>query len=336
MLKVGIFGATGYAGKELANILFKHSKVKIALLSARIQKAQGLLNIFPPFKGEIDTACDDFSVKKAARLCEFVFLALPHTVSMDFAPELLERGVKVTDFSADYRLKDTEVYEKWYKKSHRDKKNLKSSVYGLPEIFRDKIKKAKLVANPGCYPTAALLAIAPLIKEKIIDEKSIIIDAKSGYSGAGRGYFEKNKINIVNNFKAYKVMAHQHAPEINQGLSFLAGKKIEVIFTPHLLPLERGILETIYLKATKKTSSAQLINLCKNFYKNEPLIRVREENDFPQIKDVAGKNFCDIGVKTDGRNIIIIAAIDNLRKGAASQAVQNMNIMCGFKETEGL
>ncbi len=374
MLKVGIFGASGYAGKELINILFKHPKVKITYLSAKIDNKsptlqqglipppykdlfcghsslpqaggyfggawdkQNILNIFPNFEGELDTDCNNFSIKKAAQLCELVFLALPHTVSINFVPALLKKNLKVIDFSADYRFKEARIYEKWYKKFHKDKKNLKLSVYGLPELSRDKIKKANLIANPGCYPTAAILAIAPLLKEKIIDIGSIVIDAKSGYSGAGRGYFEKNRNDIVNNFKAYKVMTHQHTPEINQNFSSLAGKKVKVVFVPHLLPIERGILETIYLKAAKKQkfSSTRLINLYRNFYKNEPFVRIQEEDNFPQLKEVIRKNFCDLGIKTDGKNIVVIAAIDNLRKGAAGQAVQNMNIICGFKETEGL
>lgn len=336
MIKVGIFGATGYAGKELANILFKHSEVKITFLSAKAKNKSDILSVFPDFKGDVDADCGDFSIKKAAQSCQLVFLALPHTASMDFVPGLLKENLKVIDFSADYRLKDADVYERWYKKNHRDEKNLKSSVYGLPEIFRAQIKNAELIANPGCYPTCAILALAPLVKEKVADISSIIIDAKSGYSGAGREFFEKNRDNVASNFKAYKVLAHQHAPEINQGLSFLAQRETRAVFVPHLLPMERGILETIYLKSTKKISDALLIDLYKNFYKNEPFVRIKEENNFPELKEAAGKNFCDIGTKTDGKNVVVLAAIDNLRKGAASQAVQNMNIMCGFKETEGL
>ncbi|MFH1640745.1 MAG: N-acetyl-gamma-glutamyl-phosphate reductase, partial [Candidatus Omnitrophota bacterium] len=234
---------------------------------------------------------------------------------------------------------DTKVYELFYKTKQKDNDNLKVSVYGLPELYREKIKKASLVANPGCYPTAAVLALAPAVAMDIVDISSIIIDAKSGVTGAGRKIDAGFLFSEVNDdFKAYKVGMHQHAPEIDQELSKLAQKKITITFVPHLLPLNRGILETIYAKKLKseKLKVKNLTELYKKFYKKEPFVRVKEEGAFPRIKDVVGTNFCDIGIKDCGNNVIIISAIDNLLKGASGQAVQNMNIMYGFPESAGL
>lgn len=339
MVKVGILGASGYAGEKLIEILLRHPKVKITYLAAKIEKSENISHIYPHFAGKIDLVCENVpDLEKIAGTCDLVFLALPHTVSMDFVPLLLQKNIKVIDLSADYRLKDTALYEKWYAQIHKDKKNNRLSVYGLPELYRQAVKKAEFIANPGCYPTAAVLGIAPLLKKKLIAPESVIIDAKSGYSGAGRERVEKGKNEILNNFKAYKVNMHQHAPEINQELSRLAGKSIEVVFVPHLLPVEVGILETIYIKAKSsvRLTSAKSVELYKKFYKDEPFVRIKEEGYFPQLSEVVGTNFCDIGIKADGCNIIIISAIDNLIKGASGQAVQNMNIMYGFEEEAGL
>jgi len=339
MVNVGILGATGYTGEELIDILIKHQGVRITVLSAKIDKAQAIDEIFPKFKNRISLICQEPDIKEIIAKCDLVFLALPHTVSMEIAPKLLSSRKRVIDLSADYRLKDTKIYEQFYKTKHKDKFNLAQAVYGLPEIYRNKIKEAKLVANPGCYPTCAILAIAPLMAFDLADLDSIIIDAKSGVTGAGRKIAEDFLFSEVNkDFKAYKVNIHQHMPEINQELSKLAGKKIKVIFVPHLLPLNRGILETIYLRKRVKRQGLRdkLINLYKKFYKNEPFVRIKEEGDFPRLKDVIGTNFCDIGIKDEGKDIIIIAAIDNLLKGASGQAVQNMNIMYKFPEDSGL
>ena len=339
MIKVGIFGASGFAGEQLIDILLLHPEVKITYLAAKIEKNENIAQIYPHFAGKIDLVCHNApDTAEVARACDLVFLALPHTVSMDFVPALLQKNIKVIDLSADYRLKDTDLYEKWYKKQHKDKETNRISIYGLPELYRDQIKKARFIANPGCYPTAAILASVPLLKKKLIDPSDIIIDAKSGFSGAGREMVEKNKAEILANFKAYKINVHQHSPEINQELSTAAGQKVAVVFVPHLLPLEKGILETIYLKAAggNKPSTGELVKLYKEFYKDEPFVRVMDEGVFPQLKDVVGTNFCDIGFMSDGRNIIVISTIDNLVKGASGQAVQNMNIMCGFDEKTGL
>lgn len=330
MVNVAVVGATGYAGEELIKILLKHSGCSITYICAKIDKPQ-------EFYGFV---CDNIDMNALEKNADIVFLALPHKTSMDFVPTLLKAGKTVIDLSADYRLKDKTVYEKWYATQHKDAANLKDAVYGLPELYREKIKSAKFIANPGCYPTAAILPLAPLLKNKLCDTGGIIIDTKSGYSGAGRkSPDDPFWRDIKDNFKAYKIDSHQHSPEINQELSRIAGEKIKVIFVPHLLPIERGILETIYVRVTgAQATSDKLIDLYRKFYKNEPFVRIKSEGEFPQLRDVQNTNFCDIGIKIseDKKFIIIISAIDNLVKGAAGQAVQNMNIICGFKETEGL
>lgn len=340
MLKVGILGVRGYTGEELIRILLKHSRVKISYLTARLDRPVPIAEIFPQFKGRLDLYCENLNLIKAVQSADLFFLALPHTSSMDVVPALLKAKKKIIDLSADYRLNDEKLYEVWYKVKHKDKANIKKAIYGLPEINRQKIKKAAFIANPGCYPTAAILALAPLLKEKF-SPREIIIDAKSGYSGAGRKPADDPFwLELKDNFKAYKVDAHQHTPEIEQELSKLAEKKIKVTFVPHLLPIERGILETIYVRINHQSpiTSHQLINTYKKHYKDKPLVRIKNEGEFPCLRDVQETSFCDIGLKisADQKTIIIISAIDNLLKGASAQAVQNMNLLCGFKETEGL
>ncbi|MCK9603667.1 MAG: N-acetyl-gamma-glutamyl-phosphate reductase [Candidatus Omnitrophica bacterium] len=340
MLNVGIVGATGYAGEVLIDILLRHPQVRITNISAKIDKPQNISDIFPKFKGRIDLVCKEPDIKEICKACDLIFLALPHTVSMQIVPLLLKQGKRVIDLSADYRLKDTKIYEKFYNVKQKDKTNLTQAVYGLPEIYRAKIKNATLIANPGCYPTASILALAPLVALDLVDPGLVVIDAKSGVTGAGRKLAEGFLFSEINeDFKAYKVDTHQHSPEINQELSKLAGKKINVTFVPHLLPLNRGILATAYLKKAQnaKIKKAEgILSLYKKFYKKEPFVRIRDEGVFPRIKDVAGTNFCDIGIKDSGDNIIVISAIDNLLKGASGQAVQNMNIMYKFPEYTAL
>jgi N-acetyl-gamma-glutamyl-phosphate reductase len=339
MINAGIIGVTGYAGEELLDILLRHSSVRITDISAKLEKPQEISEIFPKLKGRIELICKKPDLKETVSKCDLVFLALPHTLSMGMVPLLMKTGKRVIDLSADYRLKDTKIYEKFYNTKHKDKLNLPQAIYGLPELYRTKIKNAKLIANPGCYPTVSILALAPLAAFNLIDLDSIIIDAKSGVTGAGRKIVEGFLFSEVNeDFKAYKVNAHQHAPEINQELSKLAGKKISITFVPHLLPVNRGILATIYVKKNQKSKikNQNLIVLYKKFYKKEPFVRIRDEEDFPQLKDVAGTNFCDITIKDEADKVIIVAAIDNLLKGASGQAVQNMNIMYGFPEYAAL
>jgi len=339
MINVGIVGATGYAGEILIDMLLKHAQVRITHVSAEIDKPQNISKIFPKFKNRLDLICAKPDIKEITQICDLVFLALPHTVSMQIVRPLLKASKKVIDLSADYRLKNVKIYEQFYKTKHKDKLNLAQAVYGLPEIYRNKIKTASLVANPGCYPTCAILALAPLVACSLVDLDAIIIDAKSGITGAGRKVVEDYLFSQINeDFKAYKVNVHQHMPEINQELSKLAGKIVQVTFVPHLLSLKRGILETVYVRKNQKSKikNQNLINLYKNFYKKEPFVRIREGGNFPTLKDVVNTNFCDIGIKDCGDKIIVIATIDNLLKGASGQAVQNMNIMYGFPEQTAL
>ena len=334
MLNVGIVGATGYAGEELIGILLKHPDARITDVSAKIAKPQKISEVFPKFKNRIDLICAEPDLKKISAKCDVVFLALPHTVSMELVPALLKAGKRVIDLSADYRLKNPKIYEKFYGIKHKDNSNISAAVYGLPELYRPKIKSSKLIANPGCYPTVSILALAPVISLGLADLNSVIIDAKSGVTGAGRKLAEGFLFSEINeDFKAYKVNAHQHSPEINQEVSKLAGKQLSVTFVPHLLPLSRVILATIYVK---KNKPKDLLSLYKKFYKNEPFVRVKEAGSFPRLKDVVNTNFCDIGINDSDDGVIIIAAIDNLLKGAAGQAVENMNIMYGIPEQTAL
>ncbi len=336
MVNVGIIGATGYAGEELIGILLRHPEVRITSVSAKIDKPQDISDVFPKFKGRINLVCKEPGIKEIISICDTVFLALPHTVSMEIAPLILKAGKRVIDLSADYRLKDTKIYERFYHAQHKDNLNLAKAIYGLPEVYRAKIKDARIIANPGCYPTVSILALAPLVSLGLAELDSIIIDAKSGVTGAGRKIAEGFLFSEINeDFKAYKVNSHQHSPEINQELSKLGGSKVRVTFAPHLLPINRGILATIYVKKTQnaKTCKTQnLTSLYNKFYKKEPFIRIRKEGEFPRLKEVVGTNFCDIGIQDSPDTIIVIAAIDNLLKGASGQAVQNMNIMHKFPE----
>lgn len=338
MIRVGIIGATGYTGEELIKILLRHPHVRLTYLSAKIEKEQNIVEVFPYLKGRLDINCELLDVQRAISKADVFFLALPHTVSFQIAPLLLSHKKKVIDLSADYRLKNTKEYRQWYVYEHSDKGNIKKAVYGLPELYREKIKKASLIANPGCYPTAALLGIAPMVVSDRVQLDSIIVDAKSGVTGAGRKAslaFFYSEIN--ESLKAYRVNCHQHSPEINQELSFLARKKIKITFVPHLVPMNRGILETIYLKLKKDLSLSEAVKIYKRFYNNEPFVRVRDA-DIPSTKNVFETNFCDIGLQLDKEKklLMVVSTIDNLLKGAAGQAVQNLNIMYGFPEVSGL
>lgn len=338
IIKVGILGVSGYSGLQCCELLLKHPNVRVVYTSAH--NTQGKLSeIWPRLNGQTNLVCEKFDLKKATELCDLFFLAVPHTASMEITPQLLKAKKKVIDLSADYRLKSNQDYIDFYEKSHSDPANLKNAVYGLAEINREDIKKANLVANPGCYPTAALLGLAPLISTQNKTLASIIIDAKSGVSGAGRKVVQNLMFSEVSeNFKAYKVLTHQHTPEINLYLSKLAGSEIMVTFVPHLLPVYKGILETIYVQLNEKISEAKIFDLYKKFYKTERFVRVREPGQQPELKDVVDTNYCDIGltVSQDQKLLVITSVIDNLIKGAAGQAVQNMNIMYQFEESAGL
>lgn len=336
MIRVGVVGATGYAGEEVIKILMNHKDVKITELSAIIDKEEPFSSIFPYYKGKVDIMCKKPNPDEMAKNIDLVFLGLPHKVSMELVPIFLKHKKSVIDLSADYRL-EPDVYKTWYGVEHKDKEHLGMAVYGLPELYRDEIKKARLLSNPGCYPTSAILGVAPAVKEKIVKDDYIVIDSKSGATGAGRkADVSLSFCEINENLKAYKANDHQHKPEINRYLSAVAGKSIDVVFTPHLIPMNRGILSTIYMKLTKKLDTKAVRDIYCNFYKGKPFVRISDEGKLPQTRDVVGTNYCDIGVKVTGDVLIVVSCIDNLKKGAAGQAVQNMNIMCGFSETEGL
>ena len=338
MIKVGITGISGYSGGVALERLLKHPQVRVTYASAGNTTGR-VDEIWPQLTGLTDLVCDKFDLVQAKESCDIMFLAVPHTASLQLTPQLLEAGLRVIDLSGDYRLKNPLDYEKWYGAPHTDAQNLQSAVYGLPEFYREEIKKAKFISNPGCYPTAALLGLAPIGSTQKDHIQSIIIDAKSGVSGAGRKASTNLLFGEVNeNFKAYKVLKHQHAPEIDLYLSKFCTKNFNVNFVAHLLPINRGILETIYVQLDKKMDTQELHKIYTRFYKTEAFVRVLPLGQQPEIKYVAQTNYCDIGLTvSDNKQLIVItSAIDNLMKGAAGQAIQNMNIMCNFKETEGL
>ena len=340
MIKVGIIGAGGYAGITLVQILLQHPETEIVwVMSEEAHKGKKIKDLYPHLLGEIDLiyqTLDDLD--KVLAEVELVFLALPHGIAMNYVPKILEAGKKVIDLGADFRFEDAAVFKKWYHVDHSAQKYLKQAVFGLPELYRDEIKKAKLIGNPGCYPTSAILGIAPLIKGKLVDLESMIVDAKSGVSGAGRGVSLKTHFcERDEGIEAYAVTIHRHMGEIEDQASKIAGKDLKVTFVPHLTPMNRGILSTIYAKLTQKTDSKKLTAIYKKFYKDEPFVRVREDK-MPNTKFVAGTNYCDMAVQVNEvtGKVIVLSAIDNLVKGASGQAVQNMNIMYGFEETLGL
>ncbi len=338
MLKVGIMGASGYAGEELIRILLNHPHVQINALAAKIDKT-AICDLYPWLKGRLELDCSDMKAEDVSKRCDIVFLALPHKISMQFAPVFLNARKKVIDLSADFRIRDIKIYEDWYEARHECPEYLKKAVYGLPEFYRDKIKNAELVANPGCYPTGAILGCAPLLKEQLVDSEFIVCDSKSGVSGAGRVPSQPLMFTEVqNSFRPYKVNDHRHMPEIDQELSAVSGSKVAVNFIPHLVPMERGILSTIYMRLKKSITTGKCIGLYRDFYRKEYFVRVMEEGALPDTKHVARTNFCDIALKIfpERSLAIVMTAIDNLIKGASGQAVQNMNIMCGFDEKEGL
>ncbi|MEN6621622.1 MAG: N-acetyl-gamma-glutamyl-phosphate reductase [Smithella sp.] len=338
MIKTAIFGASGYTGQELTRILSGHPEVDLVAVTSRRFDGQPVTEVFPSLYGLTSLKYENASPAEIAEKCDFIFLALPHGVSMEIAPAFISAGKKVVDLSADYRLRELSIYEKWYAK-HSSAGYLKEAVYGIPELYRTKIKDSQLVANPGCYPTSIILGLAPALKNQLLDVNTIIADSASGVSGAGRDpQIGSLFCEVGGGFKAYKVGSHRHTPEIEQELNELAGEKFVISFTPHLLPVKRGILSTIYASLKKDVTAQELHSLYSSFYVNEKFVRICPSGIFPNISSVCGSNFCDIGVTVDLRTkrVIIVSAIDNLVKGAAGQAVQNMNILCGFKEDTGL
>ncbi|HDQ04421.1 MAG TPA: N-acetyl-gamma-glutamyl-phosphate reductase [Deltaproteobacteria bacterium] len=338
MKRAAIYGASGYTGHELVRILLGHPEVELTAVTSRRFADMPLADVFPSLQGLTSLTYQCATPQEIAAQCDIVFLALPHGASMDIAPFFIQAGKKVIDLSADYRLRDIKMYEAWYGK-HKSIDVLSQAVYGLPEIYRVEIQKAQLVANPGCYPTSVILALAPALKNKLLETSSIIINSASGVSGAGREpQISSLFCETAGSFKAYKVGKHRHTPEIEQELSSLSGEKISITFVPHLLPVKRGILSTIYADFKKGVSAAKLNELYSTFYAGENFVRISAPGNYPNISSVCGSNYCDIGTGVDERTnrVIIIAAIDNLIKGAAGQAVQNMNIIFGLPQHTGL
>lgn len=339
MKKIAIVGASGYTGLELLRILNGHAKVRVTCLTSEQSAGKKISDIFPTLKNVCDLTLENLEPVKVAEKADIIFTALPHKAAMEVVPTFLKLGKKVVDLSADYRLSDADVYGSWYEK-HLNPELLKEAVYGLPEIRREKIAGCKLVANPGCYPTSIILGLAPLLKNGFIDISTIIADSASGVTGAGRSAKVDSLYCEVNEgYKAYAVGGlHRHIPEIEQELSLLAGENLKLTFTPHLVPMDRGILSTIYVTPKRKITQEELTTLYQNFYQDEFFVRVCAAGLLPSTTFVRGSNFCDIAPVLDRRTgrIVVVSAIDNLMKGASGQAIQNMNIICGFSETTGL
>lgn len=339
MIKVGIIGATGYAGSELVRILLGHKDVEIKWYGSRSYIDKKYASIYQNFFQLVDANCMDDNMEVLADQVDVIFTATPQGLCASLVNEEILSKVKIIDLSADFRIKDVKVYEEWYKLEHKSPQFIEEAVYGLCEINREDVKKARLVANPGCYTTCSILTCYPLVKEGIIDPNTIIVDAKSGTSGAGRGAKVDNLFCEVNeNMKAYGVTTHRHTPEIEEQLGYACGEKITINFTPHLAPMNRGILATAYASLKKDVTYEEVKAIYDKYYADEKFVRVLEKDVCPQTKWVEGSNYVDVNFKIDPRTnrIIMMGAIDNLVKGAAGQAVQNMNLMFGLKESEGL
>ena len=339
MIKAGIIGATGYAGNEIVRLLLGHKDVEIKWFGSRSYIDQQYADIYQNFFRLVDAKCMDDNMAALADEVDVIFTATPQGLCASLINEEILSKCKVIDLSADFRIKDVKVYEEWYKLEHKSPQFIEEAVYGLCEINREDVKKARLVANPGCYTTCSILTCYPLVKEGIIDPNTIIVDAKSGTSGAGRGAKVDNLFCEVNeNMKAYGVATHRHTPEIEEQLGYACGEKITINFTPHLVPMNRGILATAYASLKKDVTYEEVKAIYDKYYADEKFVRVLEKDVCPQTKWVEGSNYVDVNFKIDPRTnrIIMMGAIDNLVKGAAGQAVQNMNLMFGLKESEGL
>ncbi|MBI5188459.1 MAG: N-acetyl-gamma-glutamyl-phosphate reductase [Nitrospirae bacterium] len=339
MLRVAICGGSGYTGCELLRLLSNHPGVTVTAVTSEKSAGKSISDLFPYLYRYSNLIYEQLKVNDILDRADLFFMALPHGRSQEAVDFLFKHGEKVIDLSADYRLRDVRIYEEWYKVPHKFQTTLKKAVYGLPELYRKKIAKANLIANPGCYPTGAILGLYPATKNKLIAVDSIVIDSKSGTSGAGRKSDIKFSYCEVNEgFKAYAVASHRHTPEIEQELSVIAGKDIKINFTPHLAPFDRGILTTIYARLTKNISMEKIIDVYKKSYSNEPFVQVLDDGGSPNVKNVRGTNMCEVGLTINMRTdtLIIVTAIDNLMKGASGQAVHNMNIMMGFDEKTAL
>lgn len=338
MIKVAVLGATGYAGIELVRLLTNHPDVSIEILGSKSFEGKKISDVYQNFEHILEKECEELDLNAVAK-CDVAFTALPHGASKSVIPSLLEQGVKVIDLSGDYRYDDASVYEKWYGEPHSSPELLEESVYGLCELHREKIKSARLIGNPGCYTTCSILGTTPLLANKLGKTENIIVDAKSGVTGAGRGLgLGYHFCECTENTKAYKIATHRHTSEIEQELSNIVKTEVMISFTPHLIPQKRGILSTIYVNLEKPCTTEELVNVYKEYYKNEFFIRIKDAGSLPETKHVAGSNFVDIGVCVDERlnRAVVVSAIDNIVKGAAGQAIQNMNLMFGLDETTGL
>ncbi len=335
MVRAAIIGASGYTGLDSIEIIARHPQAEVTYLTALPEECGRADKVFGRLKGKCDLDIEPLDMNKLTELADVVLCCLPHKVSMGFVPKLLGAGLKVIDFSADYRIKDIKIYEQYYQVEHTDTVNLENAVYGLPELFRDQIKGKNLIANPGCFPTGMLLAIAPLLKEGLVETNSIINNAVTGTSGAGKNPSSTfHYPNMNENIFAYGIGVHRHMPEMEQVASAVAGQDVTVLFQPHVGPFDRGILSTVYCQPKKEMSNGKLAELYNDFYKNEQMVQVCVGS--PKVKDVAETNYCHVYATTAKGKIIGFSAIDNLVKGASGQAIQNMNIIFDMEETLGL
>ncbi len=335
MIRAGVLGGTGYAGIETVRILLRHPEVEITRIVSQSYAGQKIAEVYPNLMGICDITCSALDVDDIAKNCDVVFTALPHGASKEVIPSLYAKGLKVIDLSGDFRYNDPAVYEAWYGEKHSNPELLEESVYGLCELHREEIKQARLIGNPGCYTTCSITALAPLVHAGIVDNRSLIIDAKSGVTGAGRGLNLPSLFcECTETMKAYKVATHRHTSEIEQELSLLAGEDIILSFTPHLAPMKRGILATCYANLTENKTAEELVDLYRNFYEGDPFIRIYDAGTLPEVKHISGSNYIGIGLTVDKRlnRVIVVSCIDNLIKGAAGQAVQNMNLLFGLPE----
>ena len=341
MIKVGIIGASGYSGSELLRFLSNHSgKLQVALCTSETYSGQCVESVLPNLRGFVSAKFEPLDLDSLKARVDVVVLAVPHKVAMSFVPQILAQGLRVVDFSADYRLGDADTYETWYHADHTSPELMPQAVYGLPERYRAKIQDAQLVANPGCYPTSAILAAMPLVAQGAVELDSIIVDSKSGISGAGPKPRENTHYpNRESNVVAYNIGVHRHTPEIEQELSAVASETpVRVTFTPHLVPMTRGILSTVYMRLTEAMSTEEALGIYSSFYEGEPFVRVLPSGTYPETKAVLGSNYCDVGLEVDTRTrrVVAMAVLDNLGKGAAGAVVQNLNLMFCFDETDGL
>ncbi|NTZ20564.1 N-acetyl-gamma-glutamyl-phosphate reductase [Paenibacillus sp. JMULE4] len=338
-LRAAIVGSTGYGGVELIRLLLAHPHVAITSVISSSNAGASIADGYPHLNQILTDKLDAVDVDLIREKADVVFLATPHGVSTELSPKLVDAGLKVIDISGDFRLKSGRDYEAWYKHKAADPAYIAKAVYGLAEVLADEIRGAEFISNPGCYPTATLLGLAPIAASGWMDPKSVIADAKSGVSGAGRGLSLTVHYSEINeNFLAYKVNKHQHTPEIEQTLSRLAGEEIVMTFTTHLVPMTRGILSTIYVNLKERRSEDEIFDLYRKYYEGRRFVRIRDKGKYPATKEVWGSNYCDIGLSLDPRTgrLTIISVIDNVVKGAAGQAVQNLNLMMGWDEATGL